>query len=300
MSLPHLTLQISNESLRQQLELTLQAALPHTHPLLRSHEISLEVGVADPTGVVCLPWAIPTTLPLPHTYESLVLYRNENALWEGVRELVELSPLWALSGMPMGMKSLLPGGSSGYWAQESWCLEHSRGRQQIVDALALFAEKHCEALHIANSSQITRSLGCALEELLMNAIWDANPARTEQDRVTSFALDPKEHIHVQFATNGTYLGVEVVDPFGTFPREALQKSLHAILDPHGAMRIVDKQNNKGAGIGLSLALSKSDILSIRVKEGHWTQCLAGWRLGTAAQRKDYCRKIIRFHKAPMQ
>lgn len=112
------------------------------------------------------------------------------------------------------------------------------------------------------------------DELLMNAIWDANPARRDIDRSGPVVLAPHEHVHVQWSFDGTLLAIGVRDPFGSFEAAVILKYLKFLFSKDRKKRVQMQQEGHGAGIGLYMVLERLSSLIITVEPGRCTEVIA--------------------------
>jgi hypothetical protein len=116
------------------------------------------------------------------------------------------------------------------------------------------------------------------DELLMNALWDANPKHSETERKGSLALQKTELVQVQWGFDGLNLALGVKDPFGTFAPEVIKKYLLHLFSPSGRKNIKIRQDGHGAGIGLFMVLERLSSLSITVESRCATEVVATFNL----------------------
>jgi hypothetical protein len=117
------------------------------------------------------------------------------------------------------------------------------------------------------------------DELLMNAIWDANPARRDFDRGGPVVLAPHEHVRVEWSFDGTLLAIGVRDPFGSFETAVVLKYLKYLFSKDRKARIQMQQDGPGAGLGLYMVLERLSSLIITVEPGQCTEVIATLNLG---------------------
>jgi hypothetical protein len=106
------------------------------------------------------------------------------------------------------------------------------------------------------------------DELLLNAIFDANPRLKNADRSQPFQLTEQEQIHMSWGYDGEYFGVSVRDPFGKFNSETIMSYLSA---PTQSGRI---HESKSAGLGLKLIFEKAHQVVTNVKHEQVTEVIA--------------------------
>jgi hypothetical protein len=104
-------------------------------------------------------------------------------------------------------------------------------------------------------------LELALNELLTNAIWNADPRKRNLDRSVSLHLSAKEQVSLSFYFNERFFIL-----FGQFPKEAFYDLMEFCFDSkrHLAPTLKEKA---GGGIGLQLLLSRLHNLHVICKEG---------------------------------
>jgi hypothetical protein len=112
------------------------------------------------------------------------------------------------------------------------------------------------------------------DELLMNAIWDANPHRRDLERSGPATLAPHEHVGVEWSFDGTLLAIGVRDPFGSFEKSIVMKYLHFLFTRDKKKQVSLRQEGHGAGIGLYMVLERLSSLIITVEPGHATEVIA--------------------------
>lgn len=149
----------------------------------------------------------------------------------------------------------------------------SKQRQDILFDVARYFEKI--GIRRANRDRIN----CVLEEMLMNAIYDAP---IDQDgkslynhlpRTVEFNLKPEEQGLVRFATDGMLIAVSVQDPFGSLKGSTILRYLEA--NYAGAANDINSAEGKGgAGRGLHQIVENSDLVVFNVDPGKKTEAIA--------------------------
>jgi hypothetical protein len=112
------------------------------------------------------------------------------------------------------------------------------------------------------------------EELIMNAVWDANPLRSKVSRQNFPALKADEHVAITWAFDGQFLAVVVRDPFGSFPHESVKSYQQNMLKSARFEGLSVRTEGEGAGIGLYMILGRVFGLEIIVKPKVATQVVA--------------------------
>lgn len=142
------------------------------------------------------------------------LYRRFEGASEGL-----LSRLMAasFSPHPFGLQRYLPSDATLKTIQ----LTQSSHRNPAVQALENVLQKENITARLA--SAVAR----AVDELLMNAIFDApvfpdgKPSRKHFDRAHNFTFETNEHIELSIGRSNDYLGVCVTDHFGMLSKEVV-------------------------------------------------------------------------------
>lgn len=119
------------------------------------------------------------------------------------------------------------------------------------------------------------------EELLMNAIWDANPKLQDVDRRVPVALLPQETVQVEWSFDGTYLAIGVRDSFGSFGKQIVYKYLKFLFASDRKAMVRLQQEAAGAGLGLFMVLERLSSLIITVTPHKTTEVIAILNLTTS-------------------
>jgi hypothetical protein len=124
------------------------------------------------------------------------------------------------------------------------------------------------------SQELARMAGEVLDELLMNAIWDANPARATVSRSEPVLLRHEEAVKVEWGVDGHILAVGVRDPFGTFEKNLIKRYHDDIFGLKKGSLLTVKSGNAGAGIGLHMVLRRVAGLVVNRAPGFATEVIA--------------------------
>lgn len=152
------------------------------------------------------------------------------------------------------------------------CLRVTRSDQKYT-----FIEK-VRDFFLANGVQerIVRNVELILNELLMNAIFDApTDDKGEQpyfhlDRAAAFDLKPREQPEMRYGLGEDHLAVSVSDPFGTFNEETFFSYVHRCFSEKSIL----EGTGKGAGMGLFLVFKSLNQLVINVSHQQRTEVIA--------------------------
>ncbi len=146
----------------------------------------------------------------------------------------------------------------------------------------------------SGAHEFSRMTGEVLDELLMNAIWDANPARCAADRNTPVILDSSEGVKVEWGVDGNILAVAVRDPFGTFKKELLVRYQEDVFGIRKANQIAVNKIGSGAGIGLHMVLRRASGVVINSTPTFATEVIALFDLAKNSRHATKGPKTLHF------
>ena len=133
------------------------------------------------------------------------------------------------------------------------------------------------------------------DELLMNAIWDANPRLRHENRKLPLVLAENEQVKIEWAFDGSVLGVSVSDNFGRFTKQAAKcyaKYLYSGGDREGLVQL--RTDGEGAGIGLYMVLERVSVLQIVVQPGERTSVIALFEVSRTSRKAGARSKSFQF------
>lgn len=148
--------------------------------------------------------------------------------------------------------------------------------------------EHFSALGIRRS--VLDTVGTVLEELLMNAIYDApidsmgKPIYNHLPRTHEIVLRREEQGRFRFACDGEHIAVSVEDPFGALTATTTLKYLERC---YGGGTDLEKLENKGgAGRGLHQIIENSELVVFNISPRKKTEVIAlfGMIPGDKAER----------------
>jgi CRP-like cAMP-binding protein len=150
-------------------------------------------------------------------------------------------------------------------------VENSQQRQGLIQKM----KNHFSSLGIRGS--ILDTAGIVLEEMLMNAIYDAPTDASGQfkynqlPRTTLVELKPNEQSLLRFATDGTLLAVSVQDPFGSLSADIILNYLRSCYSgQEGTMQ----HGKGGAGRGMHQIIENSTFVVFNVHPQRHTEVIA--------------------------
>lgn len=152
-------------------------------------------------------------------------------------------------------------------------VNRSNERSWFVDSLIDFVAG-LEGIIPNGAADFSRMAGEVLDELLMNAIWDANPARAHAERDKPVGLKPSETVRLEWGVDGNLLAVSVTDPFGSLERSDLVAYRHEVLNVPRTQTVRVNTEGPGAGIGLHMVIRRVSGLVVNMNAGVSTECIA--------------------------
>jgi hypothetical protein len=124
-------------------------------------------------------------------------------------------------------------------------------------------------------SKISSIIATAVDELIMNAIYDAPHDKSGQqihaklDRSTRLTLAGPEAVNIQIGYDNNYFAATVKDQFGTLSPSTLFKySTRAFNEK---LELNDNRESQGAGLGLSIILKSGGSIRLFSRPGVSTE-----------------------------
>jgi hypothetical protein len=125
------------------------------------------------------------------------------------------------------------------------------------------------------------------DELLLNAVFDANPRLKTMARHESFELEEKESVKVKWGFDGEVFGVSVSDPFGTLTK----KTVMQYIDENQKTESMGKRVS--GGLGIKLIFDRLHHFIVTVKPGQKTEIVCLMRF--EKRFKDFDSRLRSFH-----
>ncbi len=167
----------------------------------------------------------------------------------------------------------------------------SRERKTMADALEKFFEEIESSSGYKNPVAIQYALEMQ-EELLMNAIWDANPKHATKPRSEPIELIPSEEITLQWAFNGKELAISVRDPFGRLNPAIMEKYVNYIFKTGKQNEHKLSEQKISAGLGMYMLIQRANLLSVFVSQGKITDVGVVLILSSGRRSKSLIPKAI--------
>lgn len=126
-------------------------------------------------------------------------------------------------------------------------------------------------------NSILERVNTVVEELLMNAIYDApvdsqgRAIYNHLSRKTDILLDTHLQSHLKYGSDGVFLAVSVTDPFGALAKNTILRYLDNCYK--GKDDLPEHAGKGGAGKGLHQIVENSDLTIFNVKRGIRTEVI---------------------------
>lgn len=217
---------------------------------------------------------IPTYLPNLRQLSSIpnVVSRNEADRTFSIKSiLTTVSKL--VSGNIFGLEKYLSWGAD----VQQHAITKSSERPQLIQAMDVYLEK----VGVRRSQRDRMRL--VLEELLMNAIYDAPVGADGKSmfnhlpRTQEVTLAPAQQGVLRYACDGMFVALSVRDPFGSLRGETILRYLE---NNYGAEagELNAKEGKGGAGRGLHLIVQSSDLVVFNLQAGKQSEVIALFNL----------------------
>ena len=149
----------------------------------------------------------------------------------------------------------------------SFVLEKSSERTPVMDSIEQGILRTCleygeEVARIYAERAITLS-----DELMLNAIFDANPEMKRVDRSCSYELNEKNKVLIDFVAGKNAFAISVTDHFGLLKKSDI---VSHVCTPNSLGKISDRFSG---GLGLRLAVEGSSVAIFEVEENVKTRAI---------------------------
>ena len=126
-----------------------------------------------------------------------------------------------------------------------------------------------------------------LDEILLNAIFNANKRLVKASRGLSYTLDAQEEVTVSWGFDSVRFGICVSDPFGTLKRTTAFDYIHS-QRPKNTLRM------QSGGLGFKTLFKNANELVFSVKPGKFTDVFCFFNLEYRSQRLRQSDKSLLF------
>lgn len=158
-----------------------------------------------------------------------------------------------------GLRHFMHGAYSSY----AHVINSTNESHQIASEISSYVHNICQ-----NNSMTTKVEGIC-DELIMNALYAANPRYETQNRDIHFNLDEEEKVVVSYACDGRLFSISVSDQFGRLGKETIYKNLRRCFFSEQRISF----DGAGAGLGLYRILNDVNSLVINVIPGVKTEVI---------------------------
>lgn len=145
-------------------------------------------------------------------------------------------------------------------------------KRDAIDAVINYVSRLGDPGYNHPFDEYARRIAELTEELLLNAIFDANPRLRKSNRSLPFKLAPEEEVVVSWGYDGEYFGISVRDPFGKFTSETILKYLSS------QRQVEDIVSADSGGLGLKFIFDRAHQVVTNVTKGQVTEVIALVRL----------------------
>lgn len=191
-----------------------------------------------------------------------------------------------LVGEIFGLRQYLPGATD---INERWLLDSER-RDDVVERIERFA------LTAGASRRLAKVFAVATDELVTNGLYNApttdrgEPRNAHLDRKTRVSLDDDRGLRVQWAVDGTRIGVGVTDPFGSLRVDQVRQRVATYLR---AEKRRHREGTGGAGLGLYQAFSGVSQFVCNIRTGRKTEVIG--TMDVSGTFRDFAARPKSFH-----
>jgi hypothetical protein len=136
--------------------------------------------------------------------------------------------------------------------------------------------------------EYSRRISELVDELVLNAVFDANPRMRTADRSSEFSLSPDENVEIQWGFDGELFGVMVRDHFGLLLKETILRYIDET-NP-GDLPVIER---KSGGLGFKMVLERLHQLVVRVNPCELTEIMCLMRF--EKRFRDFDARLKSFH-----
>lgn len=144
----------------------------------------------------------------------------------------------------------------------------SRSKRDVLDAVSSYIARFGDPGYLHPYEEYSRIVSGLTDELLLNAIFNANPRMRGCKRADEFKLTEGEQIEISWGYDGEYFGVSVKDPFGRFSSDTIMNHVSS----QRAMESIAQSTS--AGLGLKFIFDKAHQVITNVQKDQVTEVIA--------------------------
>lgn len=135
--------------------------------------------------------------------------------------------------------------------------------------------------------EYSRRISEMLDELILNAVFDANFRYKGQPHRTDFTLDHTDLVTVRWAFDGEQFGLSVTDRFGRLEKDTILKYIDTTLN------LGDVENRKSGGLGIKFVFERLHQFVVNVHTDLMTEVVCLLRF--ERRLKDFDSRPRSFH-----
>lgn len=139
----------------------------------------------------------------------------------------------------------------------------------------------------SRTQQYSQRICDLADELLLNAIFDANPRMKDSPINQPFDLNEEEAIKIKWGFDGEVFGLSVIDPFGGLSRKSVMKYLD------GRQKREHFSARFSGGLGIKLIYERLHHYIVNVRDKKMTEIICLLRFDK--RFKDFERRLRSFH-----
>ena len=166
-------------------------------------------------------------------------------------------------------------------------ISNSRDKETVLQELEFFVLHLMGPQNKNRSREYSRRVCELADELVLNAIFDANPRMENHSRSFPFLLSPKESVDLKWGFNGNQFGISVTDFFGRIEKDTILKFLDKDFTTQ------DLELQKSAGLGLKIVFERLHHLVVSVHPSVKTEVICLLRFDK--RLRDFESRIRSFH-----
>jgi hypothetical protein len=159
------------------------------------------------------------------------------------------------------------------WGVEPYCvsISDSQDKPKYIREVASYADS------LGCNDRTVEMVETIVDELVTNAIYnaprndDGSPKYAKLSRRERIVLEPHECGELQFACDGEYIAIALIDPFGALTQDTVVTYLNRCL-VKGPQQFSD--NSGGAGIGLFRVFQSLSKFIVNIDPGNKTEVIS--------------------------
>lgn len=147
-------------------------------------------------------------------------------------------------------------------------IDSNKAKRAAIEAVSIYVSRLGDPGYNHPFDDYARRVSALADELILNAIFHANPRLEGTDRALPFQLSDGEKVEMAWGYDGDYFGISVRDPFGKFNSETVMRYLS------NWQTLKDIGNIKTGGLGVKLIFEKAHKVVTNVKSEKVTEVIA--------------------------